>query len=109
MYFSKRKAPGQFAFYDPLMSAGALQRLTMETKLRGALEREELSLQYQPQFDLQTGLIAGVEALLRWTTPDLGAGAALRVHSDCRGHGHDLSDRRMGDAHGVRPAASLDG
>ena len=73
MYFSKRKAPGQFAFYDPLMSAGALQRLTMETKLRGALEREELSLQYQPQFDLQTGLIAGVEALLRWTTPDLGA------------------------------------
>ena len=73
MYFSKRKAPGQFAFYDPLMSAGALQRLTMETKLRGALERDEFSLQYQPQFDLQTGLIAGVEALLRWTTPDLGA------------------------------------
>jgi diguanylate cyclase (GGDEF)-like protein len=73
MYFSKRRAPGQFAFYDPLMSAGALQRLTMETKLRGALERDELSLQYQPQFDLQTGLIAGVEALLRWTTPDLGA------------------------------------
>ena len=72
MYFSKRKAPGQFAFYDPLMSAGALQRLTMETKLRGALERDELSLQYQPQFDLQTGLIAGVEALLRWNTPDLG-------------------------------------
>jgi len=73
MYFSKRKAPGQFAFYDPLMSAGALQRLTMETKLRGALEREELSLHYQPQFDLQTGLIAGVEALLRWNTSDLGA------------------------------------
>jgi diguanylate cyclase (GGDEF)-like protein len=73
MYFSKRKAPGQFAFYDPLMSAGALQRLTMETKLRGALDREELSLHYQPQFDLQTGLIAGVEALLRWNTPDLGA------------------------------------
>ncbi len=73
MYFSKRKAPGQFAFYDPMMSAGALQRLTMETKLRGALERDELSLQFQPQFDLQTGLIAGVEALLRWTTSDLGA------------------------------------
>ena len=73
MYFAKRKGPGQFAFYDPMMSAGALQRLTIETKLRGALEREELWLQYQPQFDLQTGLIAGVEALLRWTAPDIGA------------------------------------
>jgi diguanylate cyclase (GGDEF)-like protein len=73
MYFAKRNGPGQFAFYDPTMSAGALQRLTMETKLRGALERKEFWLQYQPQFDLQTGLIAGVEALLRWTTPDIGA------------------------------------
>ena len=73
MYFAKRKAPGQFAFYDATMSAGALQRLTMETKLRGALERDEFWLQYQPQFDLQTGLIAGVEALLRWTTADIGA------------------------------------
>ena len=73
MYFAKRKGPGQYAFYDPTMSAGALQRLTLETKLRGALEREEFSLQYQPQFDLKTGLIAGVEALLRWNTPDIGA------------------------------------
>jgi diguanylate cyclase (GGDEF)-like protein len=73
MYFAKRSGPGQFAFYDSSMSAGALQRLTMETKLRGALDRGEFSLQYQPQFDLQTGLIAGVEALLRWTSPELGS------------------------------------
>jgi len=73
MYFAKRKGPGQFAFYDATMSAGALQRLTLETKLRAALDAGEFSLQYQPQFDLHTGLISGVEALLRWTNADLGA------------------------------------
>jgi len=54
------------------MSANALKRLTIEGHLRGAIERNELSLVYQPQFDLATGLISGMEALLRWRTPDLG-------------------------------------
>ncbi|MBV9724217.1 MAG: EAL domain-containing protein [Gammaproteobacteria bacterium] len=73
MYFAKRRAPGTFAFFDVSMNATALHRFTIEEQLRGALEREEFSLQYQPQFDVRTGTISGVEALLRWTNAELGA------------------------------------
>src|SRR5579862_600921 len=72
MYFSKRRAHGAHAFFDASMSDGALRRMTVEGKLRGALERNELSLHYQPQFELATGELSGLEALLRWTNPDLG-------------------------------------
>jgi len=72
MYFAKRRWPGTFAFFDASMNEGALQRYTLEEKLRGALERGELSLHYQPQIDMQTGDVAGMEALLRWTNEELG-------------------------------------
>jgi EAL domain-containing protein (putative c-di-GMP-specific phosphodiesterase class I) len=54
------------------MNEGMLQRYTIEGKLRGALERGELSLHYQPQIEMSTGDIAGMEALLRWTNDELG-------------------------------------
>ena len=73
MYFAKRRSAGTFAFFDVSMNATALQRFTIEEQLRGALERNEFSLQYQPQFDVRTGTISGVEALLRWTNAELGA------------------------------------
>ena len=73
MYFAKRRSPGTHAFFDVSMNANALQRFTIEEQLRGALERGEFSLQYQPQFDVRTGAISGVEALLRWTNAELGA------------------------------------
>jgi len=73
MYFSKRRGHGAWAFYDATMSDGALRRLTLEGKLRGALERQEFSLHYQPQFELASGALSGLEALLRWTHPELGA------------------------------------
>lgn len=72
MYFSKRRAHGAHAFFDGSMSDGALRRMTVEGKLRGALERNELSLHYQPQFELSTGELSGLEALLRWNSPELG-------------------------------------
>jgi diguanylate cyclase len=72
MYFAKRKNPGTFAFYDVAMNAAALHRFTIEGRLRGALERNELTLDYQPQFDVRTGGISGMEALLRWTSDELG-------------------------------------
>jgi len=77
MYFAKRRTPGTFAFFDVSMNASALHRFTIEEQLRGALEREEFSLQYQPQFDVRTGTISGVEALLRWTNAELGAVSPL--------------------------------
>jgi diguanylate cyclase (GGDEF)-like protein len=72
MYFAKRKGPGMFAFYDASMNDAALHRFTLEAKLRGALERGEFTLHYQPQFDVRTGGISGMEALLRWTNDELG-------------------------------------
>jgi len=72
MYFAKRKCPGTYAVFDGPMNAVALQRFTIEEQLRGALERDELSLVYQPQFDVRTGAISGMEALLRWKGAALG-------------------------------------
>jgi diguanylate cyclase (GGDEF)-like protein len=73
MYCAKRKGPGMQAFFDAAMNDAALHRFTLEAKLRGALERGEFALHYQPQFDVSTGAVAGMEALLRWTNDDLGA------------------------------------
>ncbi len=72
MYFAKRQGPGTFAFFDPAMNVNALKRLTLEGKLRGAIAGNELSLHFQPQFDLSTGLVSSMEALLRWTNAELG-------------------------------------
>jgi diguanylate cyclase (GGDEF)-like protein len=72
MYFAKRKGPGMQAFYDSSMNDAALHRFTLEAKLRGALERNEFTLHYQPQFDVRTGSVSGMEALLRWTNDELG-------------------------------------
>jgi diguanylate cyclase (GGDEF)-like protein len=73
MYFSKRQGPGSMAFYEPSMNAGALKRLTVEGKLRAAIAGNEFALHFQPQFNLGTGLVCAMEALLRWTNPELGA------------------------------------
>jgi diguanylate cyclase (GGDEF)-like protein len=73
MYCAKRKGPGTHAFFDAAMNDAALRRFTLEAKLRGALERGEFTLHYQPQFDVSTGVVAGMEALLRWTSDELGA------------------------------------
>lgn len=72
MYFAKRRSPGTFSYYDAAMNAAALQRFTIEAQLRGALERGEFSLHYQPQFDVRSGTVSGMEALLRWNNADLG-------------------------------------
>ena len=73
MYCAKRKGPGMHAFFDAAMNEAALHRFTLEAKLRGALERGEFTLHYQPQFDVSSGVVAGMEALLRWTNDDLGS------------------------------------
>jgi EAL domain-containing protein (putative c-di-GMP-specific phosphodiesterase class I) len=72
MYFAKRRTPGTAAFFTADMSADALMRLTIEAELRGAIDRNELSLEYQPQYSLGTGRIGCMEALLRWRHPSLG-------------------------------------
>jgi diguanylate cyclase (GGDEF)-like protein/PAS domain S-box-containing protein len=63
---------GNYQFYDESMNAKALQRLSMENSLRKALERDEMLLHFQPQVDMATGRIFGIEALVRWQNPELG-------------------------------------
>ena len=72
LYLAKRRGPGTYASYEDTLEAVALQRFKIEDRLRSALERHEFSLHYQPQFDLRTGRISGVEALLRWNSKELG-------------------------------------
>lgn len=72
MYKAKDAGRNHFLFYEPHMNAEALFRLRLENDLRRALDQEDLSLVYQPVFDLNTGNITHVEALARWQHPDLG-------------------------------------
>lgn len=72
MYFAKREGRNTFKYYTQDMNDLAIRRLTIENKLRQALEQGELSLSYQPQVELGNGKISGVEALLRWKNSILG-------------------------------------
>ena len=72
MYYSKQNGGNTFAFYSPEMNAAAVERLMLKSKLRRALERDELVIKYQPKVDLRTGAIIGAEALLRWRLPGHG-------------------------------------
>lgn len=72
MYRAKDMGRNNYQFYSDEMSARAFERLTLENSLRHALKRNEFSLLYQPQVDINTRRIVGVEALLRWQHPDLG-------------------------------------
>jgi len=69
---AKRGGKNTFKFYTSKMNAKALKRLEMETKLHKAIEKENFLLYYQPQFDLNTNTLVGIEALLRWNDPEKG-------------------------------------
>lgn len=68
MYRAKEKG-GRYEFYEQKMEADVARRLGIENDLRGALERNEMTVFYQPQEDLATGELIGMEALVRWQHP----------------------------------------
>jgi len=72
MYRAKESGRNAFQFYASEMNTATLERLLMESNLRRALLQQEFVLYYQPLVSLQSGLIIGVEALIRWLHPDLG-------------------------------------
>ena len=71
LYAAKRQG-GRIRLSNPEISQEANRRLGVETELHHALERDEISVHYQPQFDLATGRVAGLEALVRWDNPKFG-------------------------------------
>ena len=69
---AKELEKNTYQFYTADMNAKAFERFALETGLRKAIERNELRLHYQPEVDLRSGSVIGVEALIRWQHPDMG-------------------------------------
>jgi diguanylate cyclase (GGDEF)-like protein/PAS domain S-box-containing protein len=72
MYDAKARGRGIYQFYAPEMSQESSSRMALEADLRSALEKHQFLLHYQPQLDLRTGRLTGVEALVRWQHPTRG-------------------------------------
>ena len=72
MYHAKDSGRNNYQFFEPDMTARAVERQSVEEGLRHAIERQELVLHYQPKMNLRTGAIVGVEALIRWRHPQRG-------------------------------------
>ncbi|MEW6278586.1 MAG: bifunctional diguanylate cyclase/phosphodiesterase [Candidatus Eremiobacterota bacterium] len=72
LYRAKELGRSRFEFFTGDLQKEKSERLVLEGRLRRALEREEFFLLYQPVVELSTGRLAGVEALIRWQSPDLG-------------------------------------
>lgn len=73
MYYAKEEGKNNYQFYSEEIQSQSAGRLAIETNLRTAIERNELSLDYQAKVNFKTGIITGVEALLRWQNPILGS------------------------------------
>ncbi|MEM7022909.1 MAG: EAL domain-containing protein [Pseudomonadota bacterium] len=72
LYRAKDAGRNRLQLYNPAMNARIVEQMALERHLRRAVEQEQLSLVYQPQIDLVTNRVVGVEALLRWHHPELG-------------------------------------
>ena len=72
MYHAKEKGRGTLEFFTPALTANVQHRTSLAALLHGAQARNEIYLQYQPQFDIDSGRILGAEALMRWRRPDAG-------------------------------------
>ena len=72
LHQAKAQGQGSLRFFSPDMGSRARDRLALEADLRGAVGRGEMTLHYQPQVDLRSGELVGLEALIRWTHPTRG-------------------------------------
>ena len=86
MYRTKENGGNDYTFFEQNMNTQAVKKLSTETDLQLALQRQEFVLYYQPKINLQSGEIVGVEALIRWRHPQHGLilpGQFIQIAEDC--------------------------
>ncbi|WP_166257646.1 EAL domain-containing protein [Marinobacter salicampi] len=86
MYVAKELGRSRYQFYSPEMNLQGLDHLTLKSDLHYAIERNELFIEYQPQLDLDTGQVVGLEALVRWRHPIRGVlspGQFIPIAEEC--------------------------
>ncbi|OKH21691.1 diguanylate cyclase [Hydrococcus rivularis NIES-593] len=79
LYRAKEQGRDRYRFYSSSMASKASLLLKLEGLLRQALNKNELSLHYQPQADVKTNVLTGIEALLRWSHPELGQVSPVKL------------------------------
>ena len=80
MYVAKANGKGRVVTFETDMATALTNRTQMTADLRRAIVEDQLTLHYQPVFDLESGHIVGTEALVRWNHPSRGADRTTRVH-----------------------------
>ena len=78
LYDAKEQGKNTFRFFSEELNSSLQERIALDQGLRYVLERDELRLYYQPKVDMITGLVVGVEALLRWESPEFGSVSPMR-------------------------------
>ena len=96
MYTAKQSGRNRYQFYSEDMTARAIERLSLERDLRGAVERGEMFLVYQPQIELATRRIIGAEVLMRWRHATQGLISPPAFHPGGGGQRNDPRNRRVG-------------
>jgi len=72
LYRAKDEGRGNFKYFSDELTQAARRRISLESMLRRAIRQQDLSVHYQPQYDITSGAIVGAEALVRWTDPEEG-------------------------------------
>ena len=78
MYQAKARGRNGYQFYAPSMTGEGVERLRLEAMLRRSIDKHEIFLNYQPQVEIDSGKLIGVEALVRWENPELGLVSPVR-------------------------------